>query len=69
MKVKKMFISNFVNQYVVKKTDGTYARFFITPFRKLSEADLIPVPFYPEKGENAEEVSWYIYKLYGLCKE
>lgn len=69
MKIKKLYASGkFVNNYVVKTVDDTFARFRITPFRTITEADLTPVPFYCDEGNNGEEAADYIYKLYGLTK-
>lgn len=70
MKVEKMYISNvFSNQYVVKKENGMYARFAISPIRQISERDLTNVPFYQETGNNSKEAPEYMYKLYGLHKD
>lgn len=70
MKIKKMYTAQiYPNQYVVKNMDGSYARFLITPFRKISKDDLTKINFYPDKGRNAEEAPDYLYDLYGLQKE
>lgn len=69
MKIKKLYaFGPLVNHYVVQTVDGTFAKFRITPFRTISEADLTPVPFYRAEGNNGEEAPDYLYKLYGLTK-
>lgn len=69
MKVKKLFAdSNLSNNMVVQLPDSSFARFLITPFRRLSENDLIKVPYYRAAGKNGEEAEKYMYKLYGLEK-
>lgn len=69
MEIKKLFMSNnFPQHYVLQAQDENFYRFYMTPFRHLTAADLTPMPYYQEKGENAQEAPLYLYKLYGLEK-
>lgn len=57
------------NHYVVELSDGSFARFLNTPFRKIEEKDLEPLHTYTAKGNRAEEVPEDLLKCYGLEKE
>lgn len=70
MKIKKLFQSDILFYYMVlETTDGQYKKFFISPFRKLSEEDLTPIPHWHPSGVNGIEADPYMYKFYGLEKE
>lgn len=69
MKIKRLFETPSMPMYMVIETpDGRYAKFFITPARKITEKDLQPVPYYRVIGKAAEEAKEYMYKMYGLTK-
>lgn len=69
MKIKKLYLARCLPaQYVVETLDGKFFGFYHTPFRKVEEKDLIPLPGYMAVGNNSEEAAKYIYKLYGLEK-
>lgn len=69
MKIKRLFNSNNYPAHMVAETvDGNFVKFLATPFRKIQENDLSPLPYYQAKGKNAEEAPDYVYKSYGLEK-
>lgn len=69
MKVKKLFQANSLPQYFVIETlNGDYMKFLSVPFRIIEEKELMPVPYYQAKGENAVEASPNMYLFYGLEK-
>lgn len=69
MKVRKLFKdSGMPYEHVIQLCDGSFAKFFITPFRKISKSDLMKLPYYTARGIKGEEAEEYIYKLYGLEK-
>ncbi len=69
MKIKKMYNpESLPDFYVIETLDGKFFRFNVTPFRKITEKDLIPIPHYVAKGNNALEAFEFIYRFYGLEK-
>lgn len=67
MKVLKLYAANcYPNRMVVKTLDGTFHSFFITPAREIGSRDLLPMPYYIPRGNNAEEAEDYVYQMYGL---
>lgn len=69
MKIKKLFKdSGMLQHHVMQLCDGSYVRFFITPYRKISERDITQVPHYTPAGNRGEEAENHLYKLYGLEK-
>ena len=69
MIIKKMYqTQKFPYHKVVKTLDDKYMMFKIIPARQITEKDLTPVPYYAEKGKNAEEAPIYFYQMYGLEK-
>lgn len=70
MKVKKLFKdSGMPNHCAVQLCDGSYARFLMGPFRKISESDLVKIPYYRALGVKGKEADPYMYKVYGLEKQ
>lgn len=70
MKVKMLFRSeNTPIHMILQGVDDNFYKFLITPARKITEQDLIPLPHYIAKGKQAEEAEPYIYQTYGLEKE
>ena len=69
MKVKKLYASlNTPSHFTVEMPDGRFCKFIITPFRKITEKDLSPLPGFFPKGNNGKEAKSYFYKFYGLEK-
>lgn len=69
MKIKKLYATEkYPNVYVLEDLNGDFYKFFISPFRNVTEKDLRPVPFYRPIGNMGTEARPYIYKLYGLEK-
>lgn len=69
MKIKKLYATEkYPNVYVLETLEGEFYKFFITPYRKVTEKDLHPVPFYRPIGNMGIEARDYNYKLYGLEK-
>lgn len=69
MKIKKLFKDcGIAYHHVLQLCDGSFAKFLISPYREISESDLIKIPYYRAFGAKAEEADPYIYKLYGLKK-
>ena len=54
---------------VLETTDGSYKKFFISPFREITEKDLTSLPHWTPQGLNAAEAEPCMYKFYGLEKE
>lgn len=69
MKVKKLYASlNSLPYFIVEMPDGKFYKFIITPFRKVTEKDLSPLPYFIPRGNNGKEAKSYFYKFYGLEK-
>lgn len=68
MKVEKMLICQAMYYYYVIKKGGKFYKFFLVPFREITDKDLTPVPCYRERSKNSEEAPECLYKLYGLEK-
>ena len=69
MKIKKLYNPPSAPMHLVIETvEGKFFKFFITPFRKITEKDLSPLPGFVPKGNNSTEAFGYMYKLYGLEK-
>lgn len=70
MKVIKLYQTNCLpNHYVVKLSNGSFAKFNGVPFREITPNDLTPINYYIDEGNNSKEASEYLYALYGLTKE
>lgn len=70
MKIRKLFNANrYPYHMVVELIDGSFAKFYICPFRDIQEKDLIPAPFWMPVGNNSEEADPYMYRFYGFEKE
>lgn len=70
MKIKKLFRSTrFPYHMVLETISGEYKKFYICPFRKITEKELEAVPFWQPVGKNAEEAEPYMYKFYGFEKQ
>lgn len=69
MKIKKLYATEkYPNVYVLENLEGEFYKFFISPFRNITEKDLRPVLYYRPWGNMGTEAGDYIYKLYGLEK-
>lgn len=69
MEIKRMFLGNEnENYFVVELPDGSFSRFFSTPFRKVEEKDLRPLKAYRAIGNRAKEVPDYLTRCYGFVK-
>lgn len=53
--------------YILEMPDGSCHLVYITPFRRISEKDLVPCKTAPKKI-GATPVSSYMLKCYGLTK-
>ena len=70
MKVKKLYATNkFSGWVIVEMPDGRMMKFGSVPYRKITEKDLTPFPYFQAKGKNAEEADEMLYQWYGLEKE
>lgn len=69
MKIKKLFTKCGTPYHnVVQLCNGSFAKFFAIPARKISDRDLTQIPYYPNAGKKASEAEEYMYSLYGLEK-
>lgn len=69
MKIKKLFKDcGMPYHHVVQFYDGSFAKFVITPFRKITDKDLSKLAYYPDTGRKSAEAELYMYKFYGLEK-
>lgn len=69
MKIKMLFGDASLPAHMVAETlNGKFIKFLSTPFRKVEEEELSPLPYYRAIGRNAEEAPEYIYRQYGLEK-
>lgn len=69
MLIKKLFKADcFFNLMVIETLNGEYKKFNICPFRKITEKDLSPLPYWNPAGQNGEEAESYMYRMYGLEK-
>lgn len=69
MKIRKLYrSSNRLNTMVVQTMDGKFYYFFDTPFRKVKESELRPLPAYIARGRQDEEAAEYFYQFYGFEK-
>lgn len=53
---------------VVEKADGSLAKFFINPFREITENELSVYKGYHPRKCNGQPLPLYLYKFYGLAK-
>lgn len=69
MKVKKLYDSiSAPNHFVVETTEGDFFKFIAVPYRKITEKDLTPLPYFRAIGNNGKEADEWLYKTYGLEK-
>ncbi len=69
MKIKRLLEApTLAMKNVIETADGRYMAFDVSPYRKLTEADLSPLPHYQAAGNNASEMPEYVLPLYGLEK-
>lgn len=68
MKIKRLFKESMGYSMITEMEDGSFAKFLITPSRKIAEKDLTPLPYYQAAGKAAEEAPEYMYTMYGLTK-
>lgn len=69
MKIKKLFIGiGLPYCCVIQLLDGSFAKFFISPFRNITEKDL-SIIYYIPSGKHKEEAPEYLYHLYGFEKQ
>lgn len=69
MKIKRLFETPKYRNIYVCETENGFFGFYVTPAKKITEKDLIPMPGYTAAGRAAEEMPDYILKFYGLEKE
>ena len=69
MKIKKLYnpVSSPLH-LVVETTEGEFFKFIATPYRKITEKDLTPLPGFRALGNNGKEAEEYLYRFYGLEK-
>ena len=65
---KLMKDSGMPYNMVIEAVDGKCYMFRAAPFRKITEKDLTPLPYYQNKGKRAEEACSWMYAPYGLTK-
>lgn len=53
---------------VMERMDGTLAKFFLTPFRSITEKDLTPYKSYHPRKCKGQPLPDYLYKFYGLAR-
>ena len=69
MKVRKLYNPPSAPMHLVIETvGGEFFKFNITPFRKITEKDLSPLPAFVPIGNNGTEAYAYMYRFYGLEK-
>ena len=69
MEIRKLYESGqFPYHMVVEGINGGFSKFYIIPARRITEADLSPLPFYLPKGKNGKEAAPYVYQMYGFTK-
>ncbi|NDL68001.1 plasmid mobilization protein [Anaerotalea alkaliphila] len=55
-------------QYIVERVDGTLAMFSVTPFRRITEADLKPYKGYHPRMAKGSPMPEYLYKFYSFAR-
>lgn len=69
MIVKKLYKSQkYPYHMVLEKEEGKFFKFSAAPFRKITEQDLSPLPYFRPVGRDGEEAQGYMYRAYGLEK-
>ena len=69
MKIRKLYNPPSSPMHMVVETvEGRFLKFFITPFRKITEKDLSPLPGFVPNGNNGTEAFDYMYRFYGFEK-
>jgi hypothetical protein len=53
---------------VIERMDGSLAKFFVTPFRGITDADLTPYKSYHPRKCKGQPLPDYLYKFYGLVR-
>ena len=69
MIVEKLYKSQkYPYHMVLEKEKGKFFKFSAAPFRKITEQDLSPLPYFRPVGRDGEEAPGYMYRAYGLEK-
>ncbi len=62
------YINSLPSHIVMERMDGTLAKFFVTPFRGIKEADLTLYKGYHPRKSKGQPLPDYLYKFYGLAR-
>ncbi len=62
------YVAELPTEIVVEMSDGKLFHFNLTPFRKISDADLKPYKGYHPRKMKGQPLPDYLYRFYGLEK-
>lgn len=62
------YLDSLPNVAIIEKEDGVLAKFFIVPFRAITDNDLTPYSSYHPRKCSGQPLPNYLYKFYGLEK-
>ena len=62
------YVDEFPTAIVIELQDGTLKHFNLTPFRKITDADLKPYKGYHPRKMKGQPLPDYLYRFYGLEK-
>jgi len=62
------YLEAYPSVIVAEKADGTLSMFHVTPFRRITEADMKPYKAYHPRKCKGQPLPEYLYKFYGLCR-
>lgn len=69
MIVEKLYKSQkYPYHMVLEKEKEKFFKFSAAPFRKITEQDLSPLPYFRPVGRDGEKAPGYMYRAYGLEK-
>ncbi|NBH62304.1 hypothetical protein D1155_11645 [Anaerotruncus sp. 80] len=69
IEIKEIYNTNrFPNHYMLEMMDGSTRLIYITPFRKITEKDLLPCTSKPKQMGATAVTDEHILKCYGLRK-
>lgn len=63
------YLNALPQHIVVEHTDGSLSKFFITPFRKLKDADFTVYKSYHPRKCKGSPLPDYLYRFYGLVRD